>query len=78
MDHSLRETVAEAVASLSLPPPASFIQTMLMKDGFFVGWKFRYDGGHALLHVNDNTLELFDQQGTMVKTVTIETKQEAA
>lgn len=78
MDQSIHETVAAAVADLGLPAPASFIQTMLLKDGYFVGWKLRYDGGHALLHSSGNTLELFDDEGTLMKTTVLNAEQKVA
>ena len=45
---------------------------MLMHDGYFVGWKFRYDGGYAVLHKGGNTIEFYDWQETLLKTVAVE------
>jgi hypothetical protein len=75
---SIHDFVATILAELGLPAPANIIQTMLMHDGYFVGWKFRYDGGFVVLHTNGNAIELYDEQGTPLKTVTLGTEQEAA
>ena len=78
MDPSIQEKVAAALSELGLPAPTNFIQTMLMHDGYFVGWKFRYDGGYAALHTGGNAIELFDEQGGSLKTVALGTEREAA
>jgi hypothetical protein len=39
MDQSIPERVAATLSDLGLPAPANIIQTMLMHDGYFVGWK---------------------------------------
>ena len=78
MAASLREQVAASLGELGLPTPTTVIQTMLMKNGFFVGWKVRYDGGHAVLRLADSTLELYDQQENSLKTVVLATDQAAA
>ena len=69
MDSPFQEEIAATLADLSLPTPTNLIQTMLMKDGYFVGWKFRYDGGYAVLLSDSGTMELFDERGTVLKTV---------
>jgi hypothetical protein len=77
MDHALQQ-IAAALADLGLPAPANLIQTMLMKDGHFVGWKLRYDGGYAVLCADSGTMELFDDHGTSLKTGVVAAEQEAA
>jgi hypothetical protein len=69
MDESIHELIASTLANLGLPAPTNIIQTMLMKDGYFVGWKLRYDGGHAIRLVVGNTMEFYDGEGTLLKTV---------
>ena len=39
MDQSIPERVAATLSELGLPAPTNIIQTMLMHDGYFVGWK---------------------------------------
>ena len=75
---SIPERVAANLSELGLPAPTNVIQTMLMHDGYFVGWKFRYDGGYAILHSDGNAMELYDEQGTLLKTVARGIEREAA
>ena len=78
MDKSIHELVVSTLAELGLPVPTNFLKTMLMQDGYFVGWKFRYDGGYAILHASRNTMEFYDGQGTLLKTVGMEANREVA
>jgi hypothetical protein len=78
MDKSIHDLVMSTLADLGLPTPANFIQTMLLRDGRFVGWKFRYDDGHAIWWGGDDTMEFFDEQGTLLKTVALEAGKGAA
>ena len=78
MDPSIHDLVAATLAELGLPAPTNFIQTMLMKDRYFVGWKFRYDGGYAVLRAGANTIEFYDEEGTLLKTVGLEDGKGAA
>jgi hypothetical protein len=78
MGPSIPERVATSLSELGLPAPADIVQTMLMHDGYFVGWKVRYDGGYAILHTDNNAIELYDEQRTLLKTVALGTEREAA
>jgi hypothetical protein len=71
MNESVQERVSAMLAELGLPAPTNFIQTMLMKARYFVGWKFRYDGGHAIARAKGDTIELYDEQGKLLKTVAL-------
>ena len=75
---SIHDLVAATLSTLGLPPPIDLIQTMLMKDGYFVGYKFRYDGGHAILQAGGNTIEFYDEQGKLLKTAAIDADNGAA
>ena len=46
MDQSIPERLTASLSDLGLPAPANVVQTMLMHDGYFVGWKICYDGGY--------------------------------
>ena len=78
MDNSIPDLVAATLTELGLPTPANLIQTMLMHDGFFVGWKYRYDGGYAIWWAGDDTIELYDEQGTLLKALALEDDRGAA
>ena len=72
MHTSMQDLIAATLAELGLPAPTNFIQTMLMRDVYFVGWKFRYDGGHAIWLAGSNTLAFYDEQEKLLKTVALE------
>jgi hypothetical protein len=78
MDTSIHDLVAATLAELGLPVPANIIQTMLMRDRYFAGWKFRFDDGYAVLRSGANSIEFYDEQGTVLKTAALGTEQEAA
>lgn len=74
MDKSNLEVVEATLVELGLSVPTSFFPTMLVKDGYFAGWKFRYDGGHAVSSADRNTIELYDENGTLLKRITLDTE----
>jgi hypothetical protein len=78
MDQSIQERVAVTLAELGLPTPTNIIQTMLLKDGYFVGHKLRYDGGHAILLAGGSSIEFYDGEGKLLKTVVLESENGAA
>ncbi|MEN6602125.1 MAG: hypothetical protein ABFD86_06885 [Bryobacteraceae bacterium] len=78
MDQSIHDLVAATITELGLPAPDDIIQTILMKDRYFVGWKFRFDGGYVILRASDSTIEFYDEQRKLLKKVTSETETGAA
>ena len=69
MDNSISDLLTTNLAELGLPVPTNIIQTMLLCDGYFVGWKLRYDSGYSVVQAGGNTIDIFDEQGTLLKTV---------
>ena len=74
MDQSIsnHDFMAATLAELGIPDPSPIIQTMLMRDGYFVGHKLRYDGGHAVWLAGSSTIEFYDEKGERLKTITLE------
>jgi hypothetical protein len=75
---SIRNLVAAALAKLGMPAPSNAIPTVLIRDGYFVGHKLRYDGGYAIWQVGGNTIELYDEQGKLLKIVAVKSGKGAA
>ena len=46
--------------------------TALIKKGYFVGHKYRFDGGYAILLAGKNVIEVYDDAGSLLKTVSLE------
>ena len=78
MDKSVYDLVAATLAELRLPAPTNVVQTMLMRDGYFVGHKLRYNGGHAVWLAGGDTIELYDDQGKLLTAVTVGVEKVAA
>jgi hypothetical protein len=89
MDTSIQDLLAATLAELGLPAPTNGVPTILMRDGYFVGWKFhqdsyfvgwklRYDGGYAIWLADGSAIEFYDEQGKLLRTVGIETEKAAA
>lgn len=68
----IQELVVATLAELSMPAPTDIIQSTLLKDGCFVGHRFRYDGGHAILNAASGVIEFFSADGTLLRRITIE------
>jgi len=75
---AVTDLLVATLTELGAPAPSHLLQTMLIHDGFFVGYKFRYDGGHAVWRVDGKTLEVYDKHGALLKTTTPEDDAEAA
>jgi hypothetical protein len=78
MNGSIPELLAVTLAELGLPAPCDVHQTMFVKDCHFVGHKFRYEGGYAILHAGGNTLAFYDEQGRLLKAVALESEKGTA
>jgi hypothetical protein len=47
--------------------------TALIKKGYLVCHKYRFDGGYAVwLMIQKNAIEIYDNDGKLLKTVTLE------
>ncbi len=78
MNQPIHDLLVAALIELGMPAPSDFHQTMLVKDRHFVGHKLRYDGGYAILHAGGDTLALYDDQGTLLKAVSLGSENGAA
>ena len=45
---------------------------ILIQKGYFVGHKYRFDGGYAIRLVEKNAIEIYDDDGKLLKTVSLE------
>jgi hypothetical protein len=75
---SIHRLLSAALAELGLPAVTDFLQTTLLRNGYFAGWKFRYDGGYAIVPADGNMIEFFNDQGSSVKKVPLQTAQSQA
>jgi hypothetical protein len=52
----IHDLLAATLTGLGLPAPTNVIQTMLLHDGYFVGHKFRYDSGYAIMRAGEGVV----------------------
>jgi len=48
------------------------IRTFLIQKGYFVGHKYRFDGGYAIQRIGENAIKVYDDEGKLLKTVNME------
>lgn len=75
---SIGEILATTLIGLGLPAPTAINHTILLKDRYFVGHKYRYDSGYAIQRAGSNVVEFFDDDGTPLTTAAIEPGNAAA
>ncbi len=52
---------------------AAPIRTILIQNGYFVGHKYRFhDGGYAVWLLEKKAIEIYDNDGELLKTVSLE------
>ena len=68
----IRDLVVGVLTELGVPSPSAVIQTLLVRDGCFVGHSFRFDGGYAIWCVGSPAIEFYDQYDNLLKMVNVE------
>ena len=66
----VHDAVAATLAEMGLC--AAPTRTILIQKGYFVGHKYRFEGGWAIRLADKNKVELYDDDGKMLKTVSLE------
>ena len=74
---SIQDAVATALAEMGIATD-SLVHTILLRGGYFVGHKFRFDGGYAVWLAEKNLAEFYDDGGKLLKTVTFESDEKEA
>jgi hypothetical protein len=71
---SITEVVAATLREMGLAADAAALtRTILIRDGYFAGHKYRFDGGYALWLTENSVLEVYDDAKQVLKTVGGET-----
>ena len=47
-------------------------RTILIQKGYFFGHKYRFEGGNAIRLAGKNAIEIYDDAGELVETVSLE------
>ncbi len=67
----INNLVIATFSELGMPAPIDVCETLLIRDGFFVGHKFHCDGGYAVWGVGWNSVEFYDREGKLLKMVAV-------
>ena len=54
--------VVATFSKLGMPPPIDVWETLLFKDGCFIGHKFHCQGGYAIWGAGWNAVEFYDEE----------------
>lgn len=65
----LRATVRENLKTLEPMPVENLQETILIRDGFYCGRRFRAESVHAIWFLEENQLKFFGADGRVVKVV---------
>ena len=63
---AIYDLVTAAIARSGLAPPATMIRTILLRDGRFVGEKYRFESGVAVWLAAERLVEVFDDTGKLL------------
>jgi len=64
-----RDFVTATLAEMGI---CASMRTILIQKGYFVGHKYRFDGGYAIQLAGKNAIEIYDENGKLLKTVSLE------
>jgi hypothetical protein len=67
----LDQLMARTFAELGATGPV--VRTILLRDRYFVGHKFRCEGVQAVLPAGGDQVAFYDEGGVLLKTVSVET-----
>jgi hypothetical protein len=74
---SIQDSVATILTEMGVPT-AALVHTILLREKFFVGHKFRFDGGYAICWAEKNLIEVFGDDGKLLKQVVIKVDEREA
>ena len=69
---STPDFLEQTFAELGATDPALMTRTILLKDRFLVGQRFRCEGFQAIWMAGGNTVEFYDEAGELLRTVNLE------
>jgi hypothetical protein len=76
---SIHDAVAATLDDMGLcDDSGSLTRTILLRDRHFVGQKYRFDGGYAAWIAATNMIEIYGDNGKLLKTVALAQSKEAA
>ena len=74
---SIQDAVAATLTEMGVPT-ASMVHTILLRDCYFIGHKFRFDGGCAIGLAETNAVQVYDDSRKLLKTVAFQSDEKEA
>ena len=69
---SVYDIVKDALTEMGLLNSSPLVRTILLRDRCFVGEKYRFQGGSAVCLAGKDVVEVYDQDGNLLKTIAVE------
>jgi hypothetical protein len=65
---SIQDAVTATLTEMGIATD-SLMHTVLLKDGYFAGHKFRFDGGYAVWLSDKDAVEFYGEDGKVLKSI---------
>jgi hypothetical protein len=69
----LHQTIAAALSELGLPEQPCRSTSFLIQNGYCTGQRFLFDGIEAIWLIAENTIQFYDENGRLLKSVSVGT-----
>jgi hypothetical protein len=77
MNQSIHDLVTATLREMGIvPAPGTLQQTFALGEGRLVAEKFRYDGGYAVWVVGRGSVDFYDEDGSLLRSVGVEAADE--
>jgi len=67
----IHDIIVDILKERGTPAKEPLYRTVLVQDGYFVGHKYRFDGGHVIWMPETSLVEVYDQEGKLQKSVKV-------
>ena len=68
---SISDGVKDTLAEIGITTD-SLVRPILIQDGYFLGQKYAYDGGYVIWLANSDTVEVYSDDGVLLKMAAFE------
>ena len=73
---AVQKVVTDVLAERGEGDPTAVMHTFLIRCGYFVGHKFRFEGGAAIWLTGTDSVQIYAEDGSLTKTVDLDTSKE--
>jgi len=68
---SIRQTVLDGVSELGIPDPAISRMVVLTRNGYWIGYRFSFDGIQAVWLTAESVVRFFGEDEVLLRTVDV-------